>query len=166
MIRRESPNKQTNQKKDPLLIKSSSCRSKTRSAWPTLSRRRRAYRLDTSTSWRPLKPTKTLTMISGAQGRLRARRHIFRQDRSISTRPIYRGYLCCIAWQGRVFNLGDIVVLRHFTVKNLGEWVGGGGGCFVHRMSIDMKCSHGAAGVGNKHVNMDRLPPNVCLFRQ
>ena len=62
--------------KDSSLITES--RSRTPSAWPTLSRQPRAYRLDTTTLWRPLKRTKTLTMTSEEQGRLRARRRIFR----------------------------------------------------------------------------------------
>ena len=54
------------------------CRSRTRSAWLTLSRPPRAYRLDTTTLWRPLKPTKTLITIFAEPDRWRARRHIFR----------------------------------------------------------------------------------------
>ncbi len=59
-------------------------RSRTQSVWPMLLRQLKAYRLDTTTSWRPLKLTKTLTMISEELGRLRARRLIFRSFRSAS----------------------------------------------------------------------------------
>lgn len=54
------------------------CRSRTRSAWPTLSRQLRVSRLGTTTSWRQLKRMRTSTMISEEQGRRRARRHICR----------------------------------------------------------------------------------------
>ncbi len=60
------------------------CRSRTQSVWPMLLRQLKAYRLDTTTSWRPLKLTKTLTMTSEELGRLRARRLIFRLFRSTS----------------------------------------------------------------------------------
>lgn len=67
------------------------CRSRTQSVWPTLLRQRRAYHLGTTTSWLPLKRTKTSTMISEEQGRLRARRHI---SRDLSTCLALSNALC------------------------------------------------------------------------
>ena len=86
------------QVRSPTIFKESSlliieCRSRTRCVWLTLSRQPRASRLVTITSWRPLKPTKTSTMISEVQGRLRVRRHI---SRGFFDLP---GTICCIAWQ-------------------------------------------------------------------
>ena len=65
------------------------CRSRTRSAWPTLSQRQKASRSDTITSWRRLKRMKTLTTIFEVRDRLRTTRRMSRVS-SVDLAPHYQ----------------------------------------------------------------------------